>query len=150
MKTEPVKLKFARLALAGLYAAGAVFNLTFTRSNPSILLGWADTSLIPLQADLIRTLIAPNGAAFAVAVAAYELVTAGLLAAGPASARAGHVLAAAFNVVAAPLWIVQVPLNGGLAVIHVLLYRAASSAVGQAPARRGPRPGSGGGKIRSL
>ncbi|MDH3725388.1 MAG: hypothetical protein OER93_06555 [Thermoleophilia bacterium] len=111
-----------RYGFAALYLAGAVFNLTYGRSHPAEFFGSfeASTWFGPYR-WMIREVIVPNGAVFAVLIAGFQLAVAGLLLAGGTAMVVGLAAGLTFSLLIVPA---SNPV-GGLANLALALAQGA-------------------------
>ena len=92
-----------RIGFAALYLIGAVFNLTYGRSQPEVFYGsFAETAWFGLYRRLIRVVIVPNGARFAILLAGFELALSGLIASGGTAMSVGLGAGIAFSLSIVP------------------------------------------------
>lgn len=119
-----------RFGFATLYLVGAIFNLTYGRRHPSEFYGsFGDTAWFGAYRTLIREVIVPNGAWFAVLLGGFELAVAGLILSGGTAMVAGLAAGIAFCLLVVPASSVPGALaNGGLALAQGALLWSELSA----------------------
>jgi hypothetical protein len=130
-----------RAVLAAVYLGGAVWHSAYTVGHArAVYEAFGDMAWLPPYQWLIRELVVPNGAAFTLALIAFEATVGILLLGRGGLARAGLVAGIAFN-------LALVPALGWPYVLGVVPLLAAQAALlpsttdqGAAPPRPARRP----------
>ena len=116
MTRRPSRLmEIARIALAALFAMGAIANVIMVAVQPDLYQDFASLALVPFYRQAWEQFVLPNLVVAIMGVAAFELVLALLMVRPNPSARVGLALTAAFMLALVPFW------WAGGAVANVLL-----------------------------